>query len=165
MDLEYIVGIGVILILLFWVGDTLPKKYRKRSCMGKNWKSTFPSSSKEDIREFLLMFTDAFAFSPSDKLKFEPDDKILDIYRELVAPSLSVFADMYSPSPSCSKPYKPYQFNSQWELDAFNRDVENYKRCITNFINEQNEASEHHKEAANNAIEEWNRYVKYELDQ
>ena len=54
MDLEYIVGIGVILILLFWVGDTLPKKYRKRSCMGKNWKSTFPSSSKEDIREFLL---------------------------------------------------------------------------------------------------------------
>jgi propanediol dehydratase small subunit len=83
MDLEYIVGIGVLIIAFFWVGDTLPKKYRNRNCMGKNWKSAFPSSSKEDIREFLLMFTDAFAFSSSDKLKFEPDDKILDIYNEL----------------------------------------------------------------------------------
>jgi len=83
MDLEYIIGIGAFIIALFWFSDTLPKKYRNRNCMGKNWKSTFPNSNKKDIRKFLLMFTDAFAFSPSDRLKFEPDDKILDIYHEL----------------------------------------------------------------------------------
>jgi len=114
MDLEYIVGIGVLLIALFWFGDTLPKKYRKRNCMGKSWKSTFPNSSKEDIREFLLMFTDAFAFSPSDKLKFEPDDKILDIYRELypskwVADSLEVETLVED----CEKKYS-INFNDLW---------------------------------------------------
>ena len=83
MRTEYIIGILVILVIAFWSSDTLPKKYRSRDCMGKNWKTEFPSSSKEDIRNFLLVFTDSFAFSASDKLKFEPSDKLLDIYREL----------------------------------------------------------------------------------
>ncbi|NMP79779.1 hypothetical protein [Pseudoalteromonas arctica] len=114
MDLEYIVVIGVILMLLFWVGDTLPKKYRKRSCMGKNWKSTFSSSNKEDIREFLLMFTDAFAFSPSDKLKFEPDDKILDIYRELYPSKLMADdLEVETLAEYCEKKYS-INFNGLW---------------------------------------------------
>ena len=83
MDLEYIVGIGVILVIFYWFGDTLPKKYRNLNCMGKNWKAEFPKSTKEDIRGFLLMFTDSFAFSSVDKLKFKPNDKLFDIYREL----------------------------------------------------------------------------------
>ena len=83
MNLEYIVGIGVFLIVLFWIGDTLPKKYRNRGCMGENWKVEFTNSNKEDIREFLLLFADSFAFSSGDKLKFEPHDKLLEIYKEL----------------------------------------------------------------------------------
>jgi len=31
----------------------------------------------------LLLFTDAFAFSRKQKLKFEPEDKIFDIYKAL----------------------------------------------------------------------------------
>ncbi len=75
----------ILFILLIWAipYDTLPKKYRRRMCAGKNWKRSFPNASKDEIRNFLIFFTDAFAFSPKDKLKFEPDDKVLDIYREL----------------------------------------------------------------------------------
>jgi len=78
--------------------------------------------------------------------------------------SLPILADMFSPSPSCFKPYKPYEFNSQSELDSFNDEVERYKRCISDFVEEQNEAAESHQQAANDAIEEWNRYVNYELN-
>ncbi|MEE4246552.1 MAG: hypothetical protein V2I33_14175 [Kangiellaceae bacterium] len=75
----------VIAIAIAWsvyTGD-VPKKYRIRKCTGKNWKVRFPDTPKEDIRTFLLLFTDAFAFSRKHKLKFEPDDKILDIYKAL----------------------------------------------------------------------------------
>ena len=84
MSVTYI----VVLVVVIWLasafyGGGLPKKYRLRKCMGKYWKSAFPNSSKDDIREFLILFTDAFAFSTKDKLNFSPSDKILDIYHEL----------------------------------------------------------------------------------
>jgi len=78
--------------------------------------------------------------------------------------SIPVLADMFTPSPSCSKPIKPYEFTSQWELDSFNEDVQRYKRCIRDFIDQQNKAVEAHQQAANNAIDEWNRFVQYELN-
>lgn len=90
--------------------------------------------------------------------------KILTLGVITITIALPVFADMFSPSHSCSKPYKPYEFNSQWELDNFNNDVENYKRCISNFIDEQNEETENHREAASGAIDEWNNYANYELN-
>jgi len=77
--------------------------------------------------------------------------------------TLPLLADSYTPSHSCSKPYKPYKFNSQWQLDSFNNDVDTYKRCISNFVDEQNEEAEKHKQAATDAIDEWNRFVNYEL--
>lgn len=83
-----IVTFIIVLVLVIWFAsaffvDGLPKKYRLRKCMSKYWKSTFPNSNKEEIREFLILFTDAFAFSSKDKLNFTPNDKILDIYRAL----------------------------------------------------------------------------------
>lgn len=81
-----------------------------------------------------------------------------------LAISLPVLADMFAPSYSCSKPYKPYQFNSQWEIDVFNNDVQRYKRCISDFVEEQNEAAEKHRQAASDAIDDWNRFVDYELN-
>ena len=76
----------IILAILIWAipfDGTLPKKYRNRKCMGKNWKKSFPNTANEEIRKFLILFTDAFAFSNKNKLKFEPEDKIMEIYREL----------------------------------------------------------------------------------
>ncbi|MCP4374161.1 MAG: hypothetical protein GY797_39570 [Deltaproteobacteria bacterium] len=55
-------------------------KYWSRSCMGKQWKKRFPTAVNEDIRSRLEDFVDCFAFKRNKKLKFEPDDKVMDIY-------------------------------------------------------------------------------------
>lgn len=78
----------------------------------------------------------------------------------LSAPS---FADMFAPSHSCSKPYKPYQFSSRSERDLFLLEVQNFKECISDFVEEQEAAIRRHREAANEAIDEWNSFVNYEL--
>ncbi len=41
------------------------------------------NTPKEDILKFLLLFTDSFAFFSKQKLKFEPGDKILEIFKVL----------------------------------------------------------------------------------
>jgi len=73
-------------------------------------------------------------------------------------------ADRYGLSPSCSKPFKPFQFNSQWEVENFKSEVERYKRCISEFVEEQYEAINRHQQAADEAIEEWNDFVRRELN-
>jgi len=78
--------------------------------------------------------------------------------------AVPVSADMFTPSHSCSKPYKPYEFNDQYEVDNFNDEVEAFKQCINNFVEEMNEASRRHQEAAEEAIDEWNNFVNYELN-
>jgi len=76
----------------------------------------------------------------------------------------SASADTFTPSHACSKPYKPYKFNNEWELENFKNEVEQYKQCISDFAEEQNEAIRKHKNAAEEAIDEWNNYVNYELN-
>lgn len=75
---------------------------------------------------------------------------------------LPIFADMFTPSPSCTKPYKPYQFNEQYEIDSYNDNVQRYKRCIQDFVDKQNKAVSKHQQAADDAIDEWNSFVNYE---
>ena len=76
---------------------------------------------------------------------------------------LSVQADNTDLSPSCPKPNKPSEFNSQLELDGFNDDVQQYQRCLYDFVNEQEEAIQRHQRAANVAIDEWNNFARTEL--
>lgn len=78
-------------------------------------------------------------------------------------PSSIALTDMFPPSHMCHKPFKPFEFNTQWEYQNFMSEVENYKMCINNFVNEQYEAARNHQEAAENAIEEWNSFVRLEL--
>ena len=73
-------------------------------------------------------------------------------------------ADIITPCHSCSKPYKPYEFSSQYEIDNFRNEVEAYKRCLNDFIDEQNEAIRMHQNAAQEAIDDWNNFVNYELN-
>ena len=72
-------------------------------------------------------------------------------------------ADKWSPSMYCSKPTKPYQFTSEWDRSRFVREVEDYKRCIEDYIEEQKAAIKVHSKAAEDAVDEWNRFVNYEL--
>jgi hypothetical protein len=73
-------------------------------------------------------------------------------------------ADSSEPSHSCRKPHAPISPTSKWEWDNFRDDVDRYKRCIKDFVQEQQDAIENHKRAAEEAIDEWNRFVRYELN-
>jgi hypothetical protein len=76
----------------------------------------------------------------------------------------SVQADTFKPNAYCTKPTKPYQFTNDWQITQYRNDVERYQRCISDFVESQNKAIKNHQKAAEDAIEEWNRYVKYELN-
>jgi hypothetical protein len=84
--MELPVGLIAFLLLLawgMWGWGGLPKPFRGRACQGKDWRKAFPNASKEEIREFLQIFVDAFAFKEKERLKFRPGDMILDVYRAL----------------------------------------------------------------------------------
>ncbi|MGL5125205.1 MAG: hypothetical protein ACRC6U_04375 [Fusobacteriaceae bacterium] len=74
----------------------------------------------------------------------------------------NTFSDFIEARPGCYKPSKPYEFNSQSELDSYREDVEEYQECIINFIEKQQNEAKIHTEAANNAIEEWNNFVRWD---
>lgn len=75
-----------------------------------------------------------------------------------------VHADMFMPRNTCYKPSKPYQFNNQWDLDRFKDDVETYRDCINNFIDDQNREAQTHLDAARKALDEWDNFVRWELN-
>jgi hypothetical protein len=58
-------------------------QYWTRNCTGSEWRKQFPQASKDAIREFLQCFVKGFAFNSKKRLKFNPDDKIMDVYRAL----------------------------------------------------------------------------------
>lgn len=76
----------------------------------------------------------------------------------------SAWADDSPPMHYCTKPIKPFQFNDQWQVDSFMDEVRRYKQCLVDFIDEQNWAIENHQQAAQDAIDEWNRFVQLEMN-
>lgn len=86
MTTSIVVILFLIVASVLWsdlFGGKLPKPYYNRTCQGKSWRNAFPTSPKQDIREFLSAFVDAFAFSQTERLKLRPDDQILQIYRAI----------------------------------------------------------------------------------
>lgn len=71
----------------------------------------------------------------------------------LTVMSCNTFAFSYSPT-GCYAPTKPYKFTHQYQIDSYNRGVEDYQRCINTYI-------EVRKEEVETAIREWNNFVKY----
>lgn len=79
--------------------------------------------------------------------------------------SAELFAhDRWQASHSCFKPIKSYEFQSQWEVDMFNNEVDMYRICIQQFVSEQEDAIRNHSRALDEAIDEWNDFVNYELN-
>ena len=87
MEPIYILCFFLVLILVaseyYFYGCQIPRRTGIGACMGRRWKETFPQSSKASIRAFLQVFVDAFGFGSEDKLKFQPEDRISDIYDSL----------------------------------------------------------------------------------
>ena len=82
------IGIGLAAAIAFAVVtrntfEERLKTYWDRACSGRAWKRAFPSAGKEEIRRFLYLFVDAFAFPRTRALKFLPTDRLLSIYRML----------------------------------------------------------------------------------
>ena len=80
--------LAFLLLLVFFVvwsffADNLPKKYTHRICSGRKWRQCFPKIKKEEIRRFLQIFIDSFLIKDKHRLKFKPDDKVMDIYRAI----------------------------------------------------------------------------------
>jgi propanediol dehydratase small subunit len=78
--------VGASAVVIVAVSVLYPRtigEYWKRSCMGTAWKRTFPRASKDEIRQFLNVFVDAFAFPRHRGLKFGPADRVLAVYRSL----------------------------------------------------------------------------------
>lgn len=81
-------SIVAILILLALAWSVLSfgqvaNPFRTRASQGRLWRRAFPWASNRQIREFLAVFAEAFAFRDTDKLKFRPDDQLLGIYKTL----------------------------------------------------------------------------------
>ncbi len=64
-------------------GGRVPQPYFGRSCEGAGWRRTFPDASNEEIRAFLQLFVNAFSFRATEKLKLNPHDSIMGIYKAL----------------------------------------------------------------------------------
>jgi hypothetical protein len=61
---------------------------------------------------------------------------------------VAVCADMITPSHNCSKPVNPSQFASEAEQATYRRQVNSYRRCLSDFVNQQNKEARMHSEAA-----------------
>lgn len=72
-------------------------------------------------------------------------------------------ADMFQPSHSCREPYKPLSFTSQFEIDMFVNEVERYKECLVEFIEDQDESIKKHQSAAEEAADDWENFKNREL--
>jgi hypothetical protein len=73
--------------------------------------------------------------------------------------SASAFADKITPTHSCKQPNRPFKFKTEAEVERYKAQVETYKKCINDFIEEQRQAIQKHKDAADQAITEWNFFV------
>jgi len=66
------------------------RPYYERGCAGIRWRRRFPEASSQEIRDFLQLFGGAFGFRFKHRLRFRPDDKLLDVYRALNPPNWSI---------------------------------------------------------------------------
>ena len=62
------------------------RRYWQRACTGIRWRRRYPHAPKSEIREFLDLFADAFAFRRKRRCYFLPDDRIMEIYRTVYPP-------------------------------------------------------------------------------
>jgi len=97
-------------------------------------------------------------------ISFARSGAVLGIALNLALAPIKAPADDWQPDHDCTKPYKPYTFTSQWEIENFRSEVEDYKNCIAEFVEEQQQAIRNHTQAEDDAIEEWNDFVRYELN-
>src|SRR5262245_54522345 len=85
-------------------------RYWRRACTAFRWHRRFPDAPNSEIRDFLDLFVDAFAFSPKRRCCFSPDDRIMEVYRTIY-PSNGFGADSMELEFLCKMIEKRYRFD------------------------------------------------------
>ena len=74
--------VALIVLAVLWhkrFGGYMPEQYRSCPCQGFAWKRLFPSSTDDEIRVFLRLFAQAFAYRDAQMLQVGPEDKVIDV--------------------------------------------------------------------------------------
>ncbi len=73
------------------------------------------------------------------------------------------------PAHTCKEPKKPRTFNRQ-AIETYKKNIDVYRNCIVEYVKEHNEEAkkyqklaEDNRNAANQALDDWNRFVNEEL--
>ena len=82
--------VGLLVVFLNTNMRRILQRYLSRGCTGFAWRRRFPKATNPEIREFLDIFIEAFGFKTAWRLKFSPDDRVMDIYRTLYPPKLTL---------------------------------------------------------------------------
>lgn len=81
----------------------------------------------------------------------------------LTIASADLYGDSYGSSHSCYEPSKPYDLSDSYALDSFLDDVQDYRDCIADYIEEQQDQAQYHLEAAEEAARDWEWFFQREL--
>ncbi len=81
------------------------------------------------------------------------------LFVTLLASGSAVFADTTLPVHKCVAPLRQREFATQVLLERYKSTVELYRTCLEAFVKEQEKAIEIHRQAAQAAIEDWNKFV------
>lgn len=98
MATSIIVTLGSVLLLAFVVAGVIVEKRMLRqlsssSCTGRLWRRAFPTSTKQDIRQFLEIVLSSFGIADSYRLRLAPTVKLMDLYRAVEPPGFSMGVD------------------------------------------------------------------------
>ena len=77
----------------------------------------------------------------------------------LALPGTVAFADTAPPSHDCHPPLKQTHFATQFQLESYRASVDLYRTCLEAFVKAQEQEIERRRQAAQGAIDEWNRFV------
>lgn len=72
----------VLSALTEWL-DPLPAAYRDRACTGRAWRRRFADAPADKIRLFLDCLVHGMGLPRTARLKFRPEDPVLDIYKAI----------------------------------------------------------------------------------
>ena len=84
------------------------------------------------------------------------------VFIALLLSGSAVYADTALASHKCTAPMKQREFATQAQLERYKSVVELYRSCLEAFVKEQETAIETHRQAAQSAIGDWNRFVGQE---
>ncbi len=68
------------------------------------------------------------------------------------------------PQPGCQAPTRPADDQNDLLWQAYLEDVDNFRQCISDFVDANQAAAVTHNEAARQATEAWNEFVRTSLN-